>query len=73
MSTLKVSNITDLGNDAVVTSGVLDTLAVPAGGILQVLSATKTTAFTQASSTQTVITDLTLSITPSSASSKILI
>jgi len=46
---------------------------LPTGTVLQVVSATKTTAFTQASSTQTVITDLELTITPSSTSSKILV
>ena len=72
MSTLKVNNITDLGDDAVVTSGVLDTLAVPAGGILQVVSTTKTDTFTTtALNTWTDITGLSLNITPRSISSKI--
>ena len=76
MSTLKVNNITDLGNDAVVTSGILDTLAVPAGGILQVVSTTKTDVFSQslsAGALSDLIPDLTVTITPSSTSSKILI
>ena len=76
MSLLKVNNITDLGNDAVVTSGVLDTLAVPAGGILQVVSTTKTDTFSESTAANTesaIITGFTASITPSSTSSKILV
>ena len=73
MSTLKVNNITDLGDDAVVTSGVLDTLAVPAGGILQVVSTTKTDPFTTASSSFEDVTGLSVSITPRSTSSKVLV
>ena len=72
MSTLKVNNIADLGDDAIVTSGVLDTLAVPAGGILQVVQATKTDSFSLATEdTWTDIPDLSLDITPRSTSSKI--
>lgn len=73
MSTLKVNNITDLGNDAVVTSGVLDTLAVPAGGILQVVSTIKDDPFTVNSTSFSDVTGLTVSITPSSTSSKVLV
>ena len=73
MSTLKVNNITDLGDDAVVTSGVLDTLAVPTGGILQVVSTAKTDPFTTTSLTFTPITGLSASITPTSTSSKIMV
>ena len=73
MSTLKVNNITDLGDDAVVTSGVLDTLAVPAGGILQAVSVNKTETFSSSSTSLTDVTGLTASITPSSASNKILV
>ena len=72
MSTLKVNNITDLGNDAVVTSGVLDTLAVPAGGILQVVSTVHSTQAIVTSSSY-VDTGLELSITPTSTNSKILV
>ena len=74
MSTLKVNNIADLGNDAVVTSGVLDTLAVPAGGILQVVSTTKTDTFSASLGSGVRsgdITGLTATITPRSVSSKI--
>ena len=73
MSTLKVNNITDLGNDAVVTSGILDTLAVPAGGILQVVSTTKTDAFSTSSTSYVDVTGLTVSVTPASATSKVLV
>ena len=73
MSTLKVNNITDLGDDAVVTSGVLDTLAVPAGGILQVVSTTKTDTFSTTSTTFTDVTGLSITVTPSFTNSKILV
>ena len=73
MSTLKVNNITDLGDDAVVTSGVLDTLAVPAGGILQVNQTVKTDFFSTTSTSFTDITGLSVDITPRSTSSKILV
>ena len=73
MSTLKVNNITDLGNDAVVTSGVLDTLAVPAGGILQVVSTSKTDLFTTTSTSWADITGYSATITPTSETSKILV
>jgi len=45
----------------------------PAGSVLQVVSTTKTDTFTTTSTTFTTITGLTASITPSSATSKILI
>jgi hypothetical protein len=72
MSTLKVNNITDLGDDAVVTSGVLDTLAVPAGGILQVVGASTSTQ-TVISSTSFQDSGLSATITPTSASNKVLV
>ena len=73
MSTLKVNNITDLGNDAVVTSGVLDTLAVPAGGILQVAQATKVDVVSTTSTSFIDTTGMTVDITPRSTSSKIMV
>ncbi len=45
MSTLKVNNITDLGDDAVVTSGVIPASALPAGSIISVKNITKTDTF----------------------------
>ncbi len=68
MSLLKVNNITDLGDDPVLTDGVLD---VTPPAILQVVSTTKTDTFTASTSTYTDITGASLTITPSSASSKI--
>lgn len=73
MSTLKVNNLTDLGADAVVTDGVIAASALPAGSILQVVSTTKTDTFTTTSTSYTGVTDLTASITPSSASNKIMV
>jgi hypothetical protein len=48
-------------------------LNVAGGKVLQVVSATTTAAFSTSSTTYVDITDLTLSITPSSASNKVLI
>ena len=72
MSTLAVNNITEVGGEAVVTSGVLDSGSLPAGSVLQVVSTTKTDAFsTTAIDTWTDVTDLEATITPRSTSSKI--
>ena len=73
MSTLKVNNLTDLGADAVVTDGVIDSGALPTGSILQVVSTTKTDTFTMSSATYADVTGLSASITPSSTSSKIFV
>ena len=60
------------------TSGTVLTSAnigsnLPAGSVLQVVSAAKTDTFSTASTSATDITNLSVSITPSSASNKILI
>ena len=47
--------------------------AMPAGSVLQVVSATKTDTFSTASTSYTNVTGLSVSITPSSVSSKIMI
>ena len=73
MSTLKVNNVEDLGADPVVTNGVIEKAALPSGSILQVVSTAKTDTFTTTSTTFTGVTGLTASITPSSATSKIII
>lgn len=71
MSTLKVNNITDLGNDAVVTDGVIPTYP---GQILQVVQSVKTDAFAGVPSDIWIdVTGLSASITPTSTSSKILV
>lgn len=63
MSTLRVNNLTDLGGD--VPDGV--------GRILQVVSTAKTDTFSSASTTFVDITGMSVSITPSSATSKIFV
>ena len=73
MSTLRVDNVTDLDDDPVVTAGVVAGGALPAGSILQVVSTTKTDTFSTTSSSFTAITGLSATITPSSASNKILV
>lgn len=73
MSTLKVNNLEDLGADPVAVNGVLVKSAFPAGTILQVVSTTKTDVFTTTSTTFTAVTGLSVSITPVSATSKILV
>lgn len=70
MSLLKVNNITDLGDDPVLTDGVLD---VTPPAILQIVSTTKTDTFSTTSTSFTPLTGLSVSITPSSATSKILV
>tara|TARA_R110002096_G_scaffold273554_1_gene467472 strand:- start:751 stop:1281 length:531 start_codon:yes stop_codon:yes gene_type:complete len=73
MSLLKVNSLQDLGADAVVTDGVIVSSALPAGSLLQVVSTTKTDAFSLSASGYQDVPGLSVSITPSSASSKILI
>lgn len=74
MSTLRVDNVTDLGDDPVVTAGVVAGGALPAGSILQVVSVAKTDTFSAsvAGGGNVAVTGLTASITPISTSSKIL-
>ncbi len=59
--------VKSMANTSSIKSGVV------AGKILQVVSTTKTDAFTVTSSSYTEVTGLTASITPSSSSSKILV
>jgi len=56
-----------------VVSGKVPTSLLPAGSVLQVVQGTVVTATTSTSSTTFVTTGITASITPSSASSKILV
>jgi len=64
MSQLRVSSVTDL-------SGAGSTYAP--GHVIQVKSTAKTNTFTMSSSTFADVTDLSVSVTPASASSKILV
>jgi hypothetical protein len=74
VSTLNVNNINEAGGvDAVVTNGVIEKSALPSGSILQVVSVTKSDAFATGSTTYVDITGLSATITPVSASSKILV
>jgi hypothetical protein len=73
VSTLKVNNVEDLGADPVAVNGVLVKSAFPAGTILQVVQAVKTNTFTRSATTYDDVTDLSVSITPSSTNSKILV
>ena len=78
MSTLRVDNITDLGDDPVVTAGVVDSAGLPAGSILQVVSTTKTDTYATGSVAAGAfdiqdVPGLSVSITPTSTSSKILV
>jgi len=54
-------------------TGALPSNVIGAGGVLQVVSATKTDTFSTSSTTFTDVTGLSVSITPTSASSKILV
>ena len=73
MSTLKVNNVEDLGADPVVTNGVLVKAALPSGSILQVVTVEITDTFTTSSLTFTDVTGLSVSITPTADTSKILV
>ena len=89
MSTLKVSTISPLGTDATktITLGASgDTLSIPSGCTIsnsgtasgfgkigQVVSTTKTDGFSTSSTSVTDVTGLSVSITPTSTSSKVLI
>jgi hypothetical protein len=73
VSTLKVNNVEDLGADPVAVNGVLVKSAFPAGTILQVVSATKTDTFSTTSTSYGDITGLTVTITPKSSTSRILL
>jgi len=59
--------------NASLASGVPSTAKMPAGSVLQVVSTTKTDTFTTSSSSFTDVTGLSVSITPTSSSSKILV
>ena len=56
-----------------INTGALPSTFIGAGAVLQVVSATKTDTFTTGSTSFTDITGLSVSITPTSASSKILV
>lgn len=73
MSTLRVNNVTDIGLDAVVTNGVVVKGALPSGTILQVVSTTKTDTFSTTTTGYVDVTGLSVSITPSSSTSKVLL
>ena len=60
-------------NASVATVGTLPTARLPAGSVLQVVSNTKTDTFTTSSTTPVAITGLSATITPTSATSKILV
>lgn len=63
----------DLARLGVSSSGVLADANAPSGSVIQVVSVTKTNTFSLSSLTFTDVTDLSLSITPISTSSKILV
>ena len=59
--------------NASLASGVPSAAKLPAGSVLQVVSTTKTDTFSTSSTSWTDITGLSVSITPTSSSSKILV
>ena len=75
MSTLKVNNLTDLGADAVVTNGVIDSGALPTGSVIQVQSALKTDTFSSSvtAGDNVAVTDLSITHTMRSSSNKLII
>jgi hypothetical protein len=60
-------------NASVATVGTLPTARLPSGTVLQVVSATKTDTFSVTGQTFTDVTGLSVTITPTSSSSKILV
>jgi len=75
VSELRVNNVSEVGGDAVIASGVLDSGSLPTGSVLQVVSTTKTNTFaaTIAPGGNALVTGLSATITPTSSSSKILV
>jgi hypothetical protein len=78
MSLLKVNNVQDLGADPVVVNGVVERSALPSGSVLQVVSLTKTNTYASGSVASGAfdvadVPGLTISITPTSASSKLFV
>jgi hypothetical protein len=69
-ATTQASTATNASN---ISSGTLGKARLPTGSVLQVLQATKTDTFSTSSTSYTDVTGLSVSITPSSASSKILV
>ena len=65
--------VVDLANADNLTSGTVATARLPDGTVLQVVSATKADAFSSSSGTYVDVTGLTVTITPRSATSKILV
>jgi hypothetical protein len=66
------SNVSLAGSN-VITNGKLVTAAQPVGAVLQVVSVSKTDAFSTASATFVDLTGMSVSITPTSSSSKIMV
>jgi hypothetical protein len=72
VSTLRVGNITATGGTGTITVPTGNQI-VQTGGILQVVSATKTDSFSTTSQTFVDVTGVSASITPSNTSSKVFI
>ena len=74
MSTLKVNNITDLGDDAVTTSGVIAASALPAGSIIAVESVLKTDTFSASvtAGSSVAVTDLSITHTLANSANKLI-
>lgn len=72
ITTLAAGNTTITGTLDVASRGITKG-SMPAGSALQVVQITKTDTFSTSSTTMTDITGLSVSITPSSASNKILV
>jgi hypothetical protein len=75
VSTLKVNNLTDLGADAVVTDGVIDSGALPTGSILQMQSITKTDTFSASVTigSNVAVTGMSISMAVSDVANKLVI
>lgn len=72
-SNLLVSGTANVTQGLTTVSRGISNASVPSGSIIQILSTTKTSVFSTTSTSYTDVTGLTVSITPTSSSSKILV
>ena len=75
MSELRVNNVSEVGGDAVISAGVLDSGSLPAGSIVDAQSVLKTDTFSSsvAAGANVAVTDLSITHTLKNASNKLLI
>ena len=70
---IEVGSLGNANDASALTTGTLGTARLPAGSVLQVVSVTTTSSTTNTTNTPADVTGLTASITPLSASNKVLV